>query len=107
MVFRKKRVWHCLPGQEPTELDKKVMYWENKGKEVPSRDLIKTPEQIEGIRRSGVVNTRFVMIIAHRMVQFRLALIMRAFLRACAQVSTRLCATAFLRKRIFLRRATS
>ena len=33
------------------------MYWENKGKEVPSRDLIKTPEQIEGIRRSGVVNT--------------------------------------------------
>jgi hypothetical protein len=57
MVFKKKRVWHCLPGQEPTELDKRVMYWENKGKEVPSRDLIKTPEQIEGIRRSGVVNT--------------------------------------------------
>ena len=47
MVFKKKRVWHCLPGQEPTELDKKVMYWENKGKEVPSRDLIKTPEQID------------------------------------------------------------
>ena len=38
-------------------MDKKVMYWENKGKEVPSRDLIKTPEQIEGIRRSGVINT--------------------------------------------------
>ena len=57
MVFKKKRVWHCLPGQEPTELDKRVMYWENKGKEVPSRDLIKTPEQIEGVRRSGVVNT--------------------------------------------------
>ena len=33
------------------------MYWENKGKLVPTRDLIKTPEQIEGIRRSGVVNT--------------------------------------------------
>ena len=57
MVFKKKRVWHCLPGQEPTELDKKVMYWENKGKTVPSRSLIKTPEQIEGIRRSGVINT--------------------------------------------------
>lgn len=42
MVFKKKRVWHCLPGQEPTELDKKVMYWENKGKTVPSRSLIKT-----------------------------------------------------------------
>ena len=57
MVFKKKRVWHCLPGQEPTELDKKVMYWESKGKTVPSRSLIKTPEQIEGIRRSGVINT--------------------------------------------------
>ena len=33
------------------------MYWENKGKLVPTRDLIKTPEQIEGIRKSGVVNT--------------------------------------------------
>ena len=57
MVSNKKRRWHCLPGQEPTDLDKQVMYWENKGKLVPTRDLIKTPEQIEGIRRSGVVNT--------------------------------------------------
>ena len=56
-MFQKKRRWHCLPGQEPTELDQKVMYWESKGKEVPTRDLIKTSEQIEGIRRSGVVNT--------------------------------------------------
>ena len=57
MVFKKKRVWHCLPGQPITELDEKVMYWENKGKTVPSRSLITTTEQIEGIRRSGVVNT--------------------------------------------------
>ena len=57
MVFKKRRKWHCLPGQPLTELDKKVMYWENKGKEVPTRDLIKTPEQIDGIRKSGVVNT--------------------------------------------------
>ena len=56
-MFHKKRRWHCLSGQEPTELDKMVMYWEQKGKLVPTRDLIKTPEQIEGIRRSGVVNT--------------------------------------------------
>lgn len=53
----KKRRWHCLPGQAPTEFDKQIMYWENKGKEVPTRDLIRTPEEIEGIRRSGVVNT--------------------------------------------------
>ncbi|MCH3969302.1 MAG: type I methionyl aminopeptidase [Prevotella sp.] len=55
-MFKKKKRWHCLPGQPLTELDKKVMYWESKGKEVPTRDLIKTPEQIEGIRKSGVVN---------------------------------------------------
>lgn len=56
-MFHKKRRWHCLPGQEPTELDKQVMYWEAKGKEVPTRALIKTPAQIEGIRKSGLVNT--------------------------------------------------
>ena len=56
-MFGKKRRWHCLPGQEPTELDKQVMYWENKGKLVPTRNLIKTKEQIEGIRKSGEINT--------------------------------------------------
>ena len=57
MAFKKKNRWHCLPGQPLSEMDKKVLYWQNKGKEVPTRDLIKTPEQIEGICRSGVVNT--------------------------------------------------
>ena len=33
------------------------MYLENKGVLVPTRELVKTPEQIEGIRRAGVVNT--------------------------------------------------
>ena len=56
MQLKKKR-WHCLSGQPITELDKQVMYWENKGKLVPTRDLIKTPEQIEGIRKAGIVNT--------------------------------------------------
>ncbi len=56
MRFKKKR-WHVLPGGEPTEMDLKIMEFENKGKLVPTRDLIKTPEQIEGIRKSGVVNT--------------------------------------------------
>ena len=56
MQLKKKR-WHCLPGQEPTDMDLKIMALEKKGKLVPTRDLIKTPEQIEGIRKSGVVNT--------------------------------------------------
>ena len=38
-------------------MDKTIMFWENKGKLVPTRELIKTPEQIEGIRKAGVVNT--------------------------------------------------
>ena len=57
MNFKRKKRWHSLPGVPLTELDKQVMYWENKGKLVPTRELIKTPEQIEGIRKSGVVNT--------------------------------------------------
>lgn len=56
-MFKKKRRWHCLPGQPLTDLDKKVMYWENKGKEVPTRDMVRTPEQIEGIRIAGKLNT--------------------------------------------------
>ena len=53
----KKKRWHCIPGQPLTEMDKQVMYWESKGKLVPTRDLILNDEQIEGIRRAGVVNT--------------------------------------------------
>ena len=45
-------------------MDKTIMYWENKGKEVPTRELIKTPEQIEGIRRAGVVNTGVLDAVA-------------------------------------------
>ena len=62
----KKRRWHCQPGQEPTEFDKKIMYWESKGKLVPTPDLIKTPEQIEGIRRAGVINTGVLDAVAEQ-----------------------------------------
>ena len=57
MRFKRKRRWILQPGQPLTEIDRQVMYWEMRGKEVPTRNLIKTPEQIEGIGRSGVVNT--------------------------------------------------
>ena len=56
-MFGKKKRWHIIREHGITEMDKKVMYWENKGKLVPTRELIKTPEQIEGIRKSGVINT--------------------------------------------------
>lgn len=57
MFHRKINNWKVPKGQELTELDKKVLFYQNKGHLVPTRKLIKTPEQIEGIRRSGVVNT--------------------------------------------------
>lgn len=56
MQLKKKR-WHCLSGQKPTEMDLKIMELEKIGKLVPTRNLIRTPEEIEGIRRAGVVNT--------------------------------------------------
>ncbi len=58
-----KRRWHCKPGEQPTEFDRKIMYMENKGALVPTRELVKTPEQIEGIRRAGVVNTGVLDLI--------------------------------------------
>lgn len=56
--------WHTLPGEPLTEMDKKIMFFQKKGHLVPRRKLIKTPEQIEGIRRSGVVNTGVLDLVA-------------------------------------------
>lgn len=57
MTSRQKRNWTIKHGEPLTELDKKILSYQNKGILVPRRDMIKTPEQIEGIRRSGAVNT--------------------------------------------------
>lgn len=57
MNKRNKHNWHAIPGQPLTEMDKIIMMWQDKGKLVPSRQLIKTPEQIEGIRNAGLLNT--------------------------------------------------
>ena len=57
MFKRKIRNWHIPKGQEMTDFDKKILSFQNRGELVPTRALIKTPEQIEGIRRSGEVNT--------------------------------------------------
>lgn len=63
-MVRNKINWRVPKGAELTELDKKVLYFQNKGHLVPSRKLIKTPEQIEGIRRSGVINTAVLDLVA-------------------------------------------
>lgn len=64
-MFNKHRNrWHVTKGEPLTELDKKVLYFQNKGFLVPTKNLIKTAEQIEGIRQSGVINTGVLDIVA-------------------------------------------
>ena len=61
--MRRRNNWQIIKGQPLTELDKKILYLQNKGHLVPSRKLIKTEEQIEGIRRSGVVNSGILDLV--------------------------------------------
>ena len=65
-MFRHRRQWHPVAGQPLTEMDKIIMGWEAKGKLVPRRELIKQPEQIEGIRRAGKLNTAVLDHVAER-----------------------------------------
>lgn len=52
-----KRRWSVIKGQPLTEMDKKILAAQKAGHTVPSRNLIRTPEEIEGIRKSGELNT--------------------------------------------------
>ncbi|MBR4267280.1 MAG: type I methionyl aminopeptidase [Bacteroidales bacterium] len=65
MIFQRKN-WVVPKGQEPTEMDKKVLYWQNKGKLVPRRGLILTPGQIDGIRQAGVINTAILDLVGEK-----------------------------------------
>lgn len=58
------RNWKVPKGKELTEMDKKILSFQDRGCLVPSNHLIKTPEQIEGIRRSGVINTGVLDLVA-------------------------------------------
>lgn len=65
MMFNKyPRNWRVKAGQPLTDMDKKILSFQNKGHLVPTPELIKTPEQIEGIRRSGVINTGVLDLVA-------------------------------------------
>lgn len=50
-------------GQEMTDFDRRVLSFQNSGEIVPRRELIKTPAQIEGIRRSGEINTAVLDLV--------------------------------------------
>lgn len=62
-MFTRRKRWRVPAGEEPTALDRKVMALEGNGALVPKRTLIRTPEQIEGIRRSGVINTAILDLV--------------------------------------------
>lgn len=65
--MRKNKInWRVPKGAELTELDKKVLYWQERGCLVPTRSLIKTPEQIEGIRKSGIINTAVLDLVQEK-----------------------------------------
>ena len=59
-----KRNWFVPKGQPMTDFDKRILSFQNRGKTVPRPSLIKTPEQIEGIRRAGVINTGALDLVA-------------------------------------------
>ncbi len=59
-----KRRWSVEKGVPLTEMDKKILAAQKAGHTVPSRNMIRTPEQIEGIRKSGVINTAILDMVA-------------------------------------------
>ncbi len=63
-MIRIRRRWRTEPGTPLSELDKKVLSFQNRGHLVPWKSMIKTPSQIEGIRRSGLINTGVLDLIA-------------------------------------------
>lgn len=72
-MFRKMRpesICWCKSGKEyqncHMEFDKKVNQARREGHEVPSHTIIKTPEQIEGIRESGKLNIAILDYVAER-----------------------------------------
>ena len=65
-MFNNRKRWRVPAGQEPTDLDRKVMAFESRGALVPKRSLIRTPEEIEGIRKSGVINTAILDLVSEK-----------------------------------------
>lgn len=61
-----KKRWIVPTGSEPTEMDRIILEWQEQGKLVPTRKLIKTPEQVEGIRKAGLLNTAVLDAVAEK-----------------------------------------
>ena len=66
LLKKNPRNWRVKSGQPLTEMDKRILFFQNKGHLVPKRELIKTPEQIEGIRKAGVLNTAVLDLVQEK-----------------------------------------
>lgn len=63
-ILTMKRRWSVEKGQPLTPMDRKILAAQKAGHTVPSRNLIRTPEEIEGIRKSGALNTALLDMVA-------------------------------------------
>lgn len=55
---------HTKSAPEEMTLEERLYYYRHRGHVVPSKHILKTPEQIEGIRRSAAVNTAVLDMVA-------------------------------------------
>ena len=65
-MARKRKNWVVPEGTTPTPFDLRILEIQAKGHLVPTRQLIKTPEQIEGIRRAGEINTAILDMLEEK-----------------------------------------
>lgn len=65
-MARKRKNWVVPEGTTPTPFDLRILEIQAKGHLVPTRQLIKTPEQIEGIRRAGEINTAILNMLEEK-----------------------------------------
>ena len=56
--------WVVPQGMQPTDMDLRILEWQAKGKLVPTRNLVRTQGQIEGIRKAGALNTAVLDAVA-------------------------------------------
>ena len=63
-IKRIRRNWKVGKGQPLTELDKKILSFQDRGCLVPTNELILNEYQIDGIRKSGVINTGVLDMVA-------------------------------------------
>ena len=65
-MARKRKNWVVPEGTTPTPFDLRILEIQAKGHLVPTRQLVKTPEQIEGIRRAGEINTAILDMLEEK-----------------------------------------